>query len=78
MKLFLLPIVQRTAAALEHVENDIRAADLNLIGVTLGAKIQDDAMSHAVKAAVLAELRGRKASLERDLEGYGVTLERAS
>jgi hypothetical protein len=77
MKLSMLGIVNRTADALRRVEEDIAGVELGMVFVTVGGRQQDDAMTAAAKGAILAELRGRKASLERDLDSYGVKVERA-
>lgn len=72
MKLAMLSIVQRTAEARSQVELDIRVVEGDMFDITFAGRYQDDAMKAAAKAAILSELRGRKASLERDLDSYGV------
>lgn len=74
MKLSMLKIVDRTAEALDKVTIDIEAAEKDLFVVYIADRPQDDAMTAAVRFAVLAELQGRKASLERDLKSYGVEI----
>ncbi|WP_338445940.1 hypothetical protein V5F89_12395 [Pelagerythrobacter marensis] len=72
MKLSMLPIVRRTAEALGRIDADIGIVESDLFDITFAGRYQDDALKAAAKAAILAELRGRKASLERDLQNYGV------
>ena len=72
MKRSMRPIVKRTAEALVQVELDIEVVENSLFDITFAGRYQDDAMKAAAKGAILSELRGRKASLERDLESYGV------
>lgn len=74
MKLCMLEIVERTAEARRRVENDIAGVEMGLVSITIANRHQDDAMIAAVRAAMMAELNGRKAELERDLESYGVEI----
>lgn len=70
----MFPIVQRTVEARGRIENLIAAVEIGQLNVSIGVHLQGDAMSAVVKPVVLAELRGRLASLDRDLEAYGVAV----
>lgn len=72
MKLSMFGIVKRTIEARERIENLIASAEIGHVFVTVGGTQQDEAMCAVVKPVVIAELKARRASLDRDLESYGV------
>ncbi len=72
MKLSMFPIVKRTVEARERIENLIDRAEIGQLFVTVGGQQQDEAMSAVVKPVIIGELKARRASLDRDLEAYGV------
>lgn len=75
MRISMLAIVNRTVAVRNALSAAIKAAENGEIIVTIGLNMQDEAMAHAVKAAVLAELEGRLSSIDRDLRSYGVVVD---
>jgi hypothetical protein len=75
MKLAMLPIVGRTALALQKLEEDIAAVEMDLCGVVIADRWQDQAMAAICRPFILTELKARKASLLRDLESYGVKVD---
>jgi hypothetical protein len=75
VKLVDLKAVTAGVGRLTQLEQGIAAAELGLIAVSLGANLQDDAMSAAVKGAILAELRGRQAQVRRELTALGVDVD---
>lgn len=72
MKLSMFPIVKRTIATRQQLEQLIAEVEIGRLQVSIAAQVQDEAMNALVKPAVLMELKGRLASLDRDLEAYGV------
>lgn len=75
MKLAMLPIVQRTVKARNDIDELLAAIDLDMVQVIIRSTYQDDAMVALVKPVIVAELKARRTSLERDLESYGVVVE---
>jgi hypothetical protein len=72
MKLSMLPIVERTVQARERVERAIAGIEDNTLQVLILGEYQDDAMEALVRPVVLAELKARLCSLDRDLVSYRV------
>lgn len=72
MKLSMFPIVKRTIATRDQLEQLIAEVEIGRLQVSIAAQVQDEAMIALVKPVVLRELKGRLASLDRDLEAYGV------
>lgn len=72
MKLSMFPIVKRTIATRDQLEQLIAEVEIGRLQVSIAAQVQDEAMIALVKPVVLMELKGRLASLDRDLEAYGV------
>lgn len=72
MKLSMFPIVKRTIATRGQLEQLIAEVEIGRLQVSIAAQAQDEAMIALVKPVVLMELKGRLASLDRDLEAYGV------
>lgn len=75
MKLSMLGIVQRTVQARDLVQRELAALESGELVITLGGCPQDDAMKAVATPAIERELLGRIASLNRDLETYGVTVD---
>lgn len=72
MRLSMLPIVERTVAALGQIDKAVAAVELDIVQLSIEGVYQDTAMIARIRPVVLAELKGRRASLLRDLESYGV------
>lgn len=72
MKLSMFPIVKRTIATRDQLEQLIAEVEIGRLQVSIAAQVQDEAMIALIKPVVLMELKGRLASLDRDLEAYGV------
>lgn len=72
MKLSMLAIVNRTVGALTQVDRDIAAVELGQYVVSIAGQGNDEALAAVAKSVLLSELAGRRASLLRDLESYGV------
>ena len=72
MKLSMFPIVKRTIATRDQLEQLIAEVEIGRLQVSIAAQVQDEAMIALIKPVVLMELEGRLASLDRDLEAYGV------
>lgn len=70
----MFPIVQRTIRERERLLDLLAEVEIGRVHVSIGTQLQDEAMSALVKPVVLAELKGRIASFERDLESYGVAV----
>lgn len=75
MRLSSLGIVQRAKDVLDRIEQAIANVEAGLVLITIGGCQEDDAMAAACKTSILAELRGRKASLLRDFEAWGVQVD---
>lgn len=76
MKLSILPIVDRTVMARRKAQSDLALVETDKFVVMIDGHPQDDALKSAAKSAIVAELTGRIASLERDLDSYGVQVDR--
>ena len=72
MKLSIFPIVKRTIATRDQLEQPNAEVEIGRLQVSIAAQVQDEAMIALIKPVVLMELKGRLASLDRDLEAYGV------
>ena len=75
MKLSMLPIVERTAKARDAIDLAIAAVEMDLVQVTIQGVYQDDAMVALIRPVVMGELKARRASLDRDLDSYGVKVD---
>lgn len=75
MRLSMLPIVERTNLARNAVNSQLQALAADQFVLTIGGDRMDDALRAVVKPALQRELAGRLASLNRDLESYGVTVD---
>lgn len=75
MKISMFPIVARTMRVRDDLLADIALVEDGKMGVTVHGRYQDEVMIAVCKPAVLAELKGRLASLDQDLESYGVRLD---
>ena len=75
MKLSMLPIVERTVKARLRIDDQLAALNSDLLLIVVGGAQLDEAMAALVKPGVLRELTARKASLDRDLASYGVSVD---
>ena len=75
MKLSLLPIVQRAVKARGDIDELLACIDIDAVQVIIRANYQDDAMVALVKPVIAAELKARRAQIDRDLESYGVKVD---
>lgn len=75
MKLSMLPIVQRTVKVREDIDQLLAAIETDAVQVIIRSTYQDSLMVDQVKPVIIAELKARRESLDRDLESYGVTLD---
>ncbi|MEO7335776.1 MAG: hypothetical protein ABIV63_04260 [Caldimonas sp.] len=72
MKLSLLPLVELADVVRQVVLAELAALDADNFVVTINGSRQDDALRAVAKPVLERELRGRLASLDRDLQAYGV------
>lgn len=72
MKLSALEQVNRLVQARVTAVAALDAAESGKVQIWLGGQLQNDAMHATAIVAIAAELRGRIASLDRDLASLGV------
>jgi hypothetical protein len=78
MRLSMLEIVKRTAFCRCRVLADLEAVREGKFRITIDGEPQDGAMMAIARPAIESELNGRLASLNRDLDSYGVKVDDAA
>ena len=75
MRLSQLDMVNRHAAAVKRIDEQLAAVELGYVHVVIGSSQMDEALTAIVRPVLERELKARKAELQRDMADLGVEVD---